>query len=170
MPSCLKYIDTCCMMMFINRNDKLRSIYSINDKKAESCTKTNYREFCIPMPAFGESIYKIREKSPRDYNDSFVEMNRLLDKEFLKITYLNSSEAFSLAKTISSAYDDDRDVISPMDALILASATTDDECDVFYTSDSKLISNSYVSETVEEWRSDHNMRSIKIKELSSILK
>ena len=59
----LKYIDTCCLMMFVNEKDALRKDYNIGRKKAESCVQRNLGPLSIPMPAFGEAIWMIRGKS-----------------------------------------------------------------------------------------------------------
>ena len=80
------------------------------------------------MPAFGEAICKIRDKSKGNAENAMLEMNRLMDVGFLAVRYLsNPYEIYGLARELSRSVNDQRDAVSPMDALILASATVDQE-------------------------------------------
>lgn len=172
MPSSLSYIDTCCVMMFVNKTDSLRSTYSIGNKKAEGCVKSGQREFCIPMPALGEAICKIRDKCGSERTmEALEEMNRLMDEGFLRVRYINDPSAtFGLARSIAREVDDDRDAISPMDALILAAAATEQDCSIFYSTDVKLVSDCNVSQIVNDWREGQGLGEIKLLGISSVLR
>ena len=66
--------------------------------------------------------------------------------------------------------EDERDQISPMDALVVAAAASDKECVALYTTDRQLISDISVSEIVDEWRNERNYPLFKIKHVSNIIK
>lgn len=54
----MKFIDTCGVLLFINRKDMLRPHYNLGNKPAESCVVKAEKQFCIPMPALGQVVYK----------------------------------------------------------------------------------------------------------------
>jgi hypothetical protein len=54
--------------------------------------------------------------------------------------------------------------------LILASAAADKDCSVFYTSDSKLLTDSSVSKAVDEWRSSSDYGEMKVMDIADALK
>lgn len=84
-PSGMKFIDTCAVLLFINRRDMLRPHYNLGNKPAESCIAKNEKQFCIPMPALGEVVYKVHEKCGNDADDILKELNRLIRKDFLNV-------------------------------------------------------------------------------------
>ncbi len=158
-------------MMFANRNDQLRKDYNIGKKPAEGIVYKNQGRYSVPMPAFGEAICKIRDKDHDRYSDVLIEIDRLIQYGFLEIRYImNPSETFSIAKRISYEASDDRDQISPMDAFIVATATTDPDCKSFCTTDSRLVSDSNVIETISEWREGHGYPEMNIMGVENILK
>lgn len=166
----LSYIDTCCLMMFVNRGDSLRRDFNLGSKSAENCVKKNITSLCVPMPAFGEAICKIRDKSKGNAEDAMLEMNRLMDTGFLAVRYLsNPYEIYGLARELSRSVNDQRDAVSPMDALILASATVDQDCRLFYTTDVKLYAGCKVLDTVSEWCESMGFDKMNVKQLSRIL-
>ena len=157
-------------MMFVNRDDSLRKDFDIGSKYAENCVRKNIRSLCVPMPAFGEAICKIRDKSKENAEDSMLEMNRLMDAGFLTVRYLsNPYEIYGLARELSKGVNDPRDAVSPMDALIIASATVDQDCRSFYTTDAKLFTECRVKDTVSEWRENLGFDTMAILQLSKIL-
>ena len=167
----LRYIDTCCLMMFINDRDIFRNYYGMGKKRAENCMSKALRPFTIPIPALGEAVYKIRDKSGEKWMDSLKELNRLIDLGFLNITYLqNSTELYKVAKELCRPVNDDRDRISPTDALIVAAATVDPDCSTLYTTDSVIITDTHLTEYITAWREDIDFPPLAITDLSSILK
>ena len=112
-----------------------------------------------------------REKTSGRTTLPFGELQRLIDIGFLDVVYLsNPSQLYRFAGELCSPVHDERDVISPMDAQIVAAATVDSRCTVFYTTDVKLISDSRVNDRVKEWREDNGMEPLKIMDVSSILR
>ena len=157
-------------MMFVNKDDSLRKALDIGTKAAENCVRKNIRSLCVPMPAFGEAICKIRDKTKEKAKDGLLEMNRLMDSGFLSVRYLgNSYQVYGLARELSKDVNDPRDAVSPMDALIIASATADQDCRTFYTTDVKLFTECRVSDTVSEWRENMGFEPMAISQLSRIL-
>lgn len=153
--------------MFVNKNDALRSAIGVGRGSIDSILKN--KSFCIPMPALGESFHKIREKNPKDCMDILNVLVDLLNSRFLETRFIGDPAAtFSLAKTISAATDDERDQISPMDALIAASAATDQTCSSLYTTDSRLISNANVSDDITSWRDSRGFPPLAIRDVSEL--
>ncbi len=156
-------------MAFVRKDDVLRDLFGINKGRIDSILKN--KTFCIPMVSLGEAFHQIRKKDPKCYSEPLNELNRLLDSGYLVTRYINdSTSTFSLAKEISAEVRDRRDQISPMDALIVSSAATDQTCSQFYTSDVKLISNSRVSDLITEWREDRHYCKMKILDASSLFR
>ena len=167
----MKFIDTCGVMLFINPRDMLRRDYDLGTKPAESCVGKNERQFCVPMPALGEAVYKVHEKNGDDADDILKELNRLMKKEFLRIRFINNpSKTFQIARQLSSEMDDDRDSISPMDALILATAITEQDCVAFYTTDTKLISDTRVRDIISESRNDLGFPEMRVCDIDDVLR
>lgn len=163
----VSYADTCLLMMFVRKNDALRKIFDVGRGSADSIFKK--KSFCVPIVSLGEAFHQIRQKDPNCYDDPIKEMNRLLDKGFLKTRFIsNPRSTFSLAREIADFTSDDRDQISAMDALIISSAATDQTCSLFYTTDSKLTSNSNVTDIIDDWRSDHDYDKMSIVDASSL--
>ena len=166
----LSYIDTCCLMMFVNKTDRLRNELGIGQKSADKCVKRGVGNFCVPMPAFGEAICKIHDKAKDRTADVMNEMIHLMDTGFITVRYLNNpSDVYGLAKTLSKDVDDKRDAISPMDALIVAAAAVEQDCRVFYTADVKLQTEFAVSDAVSEWREHHDFDPMVIKPIDVVL-
>ena len=109
-------------------------------------------------------------EKPQRLKEPLDDLNRLLDKGRIKAEYIKSQEVFAIAKEISSEKEDVRDQISPMDALIVSSAAVDDSCSRFYTTDSRLISNSEVSDIIGEWRDNMGYRPMTIMDVSDIFR
>ena len=167
----MKFIDTCGVMLFINQKDMLRRDYNLGTKPAERCVGSNEKQFCVPMPALGEAVYKVHEKFGDDADDILKELNRLMKKDFLRIRFINNpSKTFQIARQLSSEMDDDRDSISPMDALILATAITEQDCIAFYTTDTKLISDTRVHDIISESRDDLGFQGMRICGIDEVLR
>lgn len=167
----MKFIDTCGAMLFINKNDTLRPHYNLGNKPAESCVARNEKQFCISMPALGEAIYKIHDKCGTNAEDALKELNRLIQKDFLRVRFINNpSKTFQIAKQLSSEMDDDRDSITPMDALILATAITEQDCIALYTTDTKLILDTRVKDIISESREDLGFQQMRVCDIDDILR
>ena len=123
------------------------------------------------MAAFGEAICKVRDTCRDDIMQTMTEMNRLMDEGFFNVMYIsNPSAVFRIAKDLSAGRKDGRDEISPMDALILASAVCEKDCDTFYTSDIKLLRDTNVQEIVCNERMDLGYEPLNIREVVEILR
>ncbi len=158
------------MMIFADVKDKLRKDYGIRQKGIDKILKKSHPNLVIPMPALGEVFVKIRDKCGDRRNDVISEMNRLFDCNVVSPIYIKSSEdTFNLAKTFSKKANDDRDQISPMDALIVATAIVDKNCKVLYTTDSTLITDTAISEKMDEWRAQNNYDPLTIKDITEII-
>ncbi len=156
-------------MMFINKNDSLRRVYDINRKPAD--VLFGKHKFALPMPAMGELICKTRDKHPDDYKDSLDEMCRLIDRGFLDVRFIsNATDVYGMAKDLVREPQDSRDRISPMDALILATAVTDQDCESFYTTDSKLIYDARVHEITNDYRDSLGFKKMRVADISDLLK
>ena len=84
----MSYVDTCVVMMSVNKDDELRKKIGVGRGDIDSILGNG--SFCIPMVALGESLHMIRQKNPRDYEESLSESNRLLDKEFFETRFLKN--------------------------------------------------------------------------------
>ena len=145
MPPGLKYVDSCCVILMIDRDDTHRNDYGCGRKRFEALFPKNTR-FSVPEVAMGETVMKIMEKRPASFQAAMQEYERLAGSGFLSVSYIRDpSFTFGLSKEISKERADPRDRISAADALILACAAADKDCSVFYTSDSKLLTDSFVS-------------------------
>lgn len=122
------------------------------------------------MPAIGEVFCKIRDKC-KDSQEAILEMNRLFDNNIVSPAYLNDGEEiFALAKEFSKIREDDRDQISPMDALIAAAATVDRRCTYLYTTDNVLISDITIYDSIKEWRTGKGYPQLTITDITDIVK
>ena len=167
----MKFIDTCGVMLFINRDDALRRHYNLGKKEAESCVAKNEKQFCIPMPALGEAVYKVHEKCGNHADDVLKELNRLIRNDFLTIRFINNpSKTFQIARQLSSEMNDDRDSISPMDALILATAITEQDCVALYTTYTKLILDTRVKDIISDSRDDLGFQPMRVCDIDDILR
>lgn len=109
------------------------------------------------MPALGEVFCKIRDKCKDNSNEVLLTLNKLMDDGYFRTRYIsNPYDTFELSKRLSNRRRDSRDLISAMDALILATAIVDPDCTEFYTSDTKLVSDSNVSEIVADYRENND--------------
>lgn len=154
-------------MMFINKKDALRTANGIERKPIDKIITD--RVFYVPLSAIGETFHKIGEKEddPEYRIEIYEEMQRLMTKNFLNIAHIRSGiDVFSNAKTIMEKNNgDDRDCISPMDALILAVAISDCECKSFYTTDQKLLFNYELKEFIKAERCARGLEDITIGDL-----
>lgn len=158
------------MKMFIDRKDILRRDYNVRDNEIEKSLK-KHDQLGLPMPAFGEVICKVRDKCGDNVHVVLKEMNRLMDDGIIVPCYLkNASATFNIAKELANIVEDDRDQISPMDALIAASATTDPCCTILYTTDIQLITDSRVSDIINDWRDERDYKPLAIRDISNILR
>lgn len=157
--------------MFAYRKDRRRIENHLGSKPAEGCVARNERHLHFPMAAFGEAICKVRDTCRDDIMQTMTEMNRLMDEGFFNVMYIsNPSAVFRIAKDLSAGRKDGRDEISPMDALILASAVCEKDCDTFYTSDIKLLRDTNVQEIVCNERMDLGYEPLNIREVVEILR
>lgn len=165
----VSYLDTCAVMLFVNKDDELRNNYGIGKKAASVAVCRNHHQLCVAMPALGEVFHMIRQKCGSNYMGPLKELNALLDSRFLETRYItNPGSVYSLAGRLVRETRDSRDSISAMDALVVATAATDPECTRLYTSDVALVSVSSVSDEVEGWREDQGYKKLAIRELSDI--
>ena len=158
--------------MFIDQKDPLRYGYGIrySSKIESSLISRNRGILCVPMPALGEVICKVKDKCDGRESEIMTELYRLLDNT-IHIRYIrDASDTFGLAKAFSKDVSDDRNRISPMDALITATATVDPDCSVLYTTDSILLSDARVSEIIDDWRCNNEYGSMSIRDVSDIIK
>ena len=157
--------------MFINDRDPIRNDYGMKKKKAENCVNRSAYPFTIPIPALGEAVCKLHEKTGDRWNDVMCELDRLIGIGFLNTSYLQDpAELYAVARELCEQTDDQRDMISPTDALIVAAATVDPNCCALYTTDSSILSVLSTSEKVSDWREEHHYRPLRIHDPSSILK
>ncbi|MBR6204878.1 MAG: hypothetical protein IKQ60_07540 [Candidatus Methanomethylophilaceae archaeon] len=170
MPAESKYVDSCCVILMIDKDDTHRDDYGCGRKKYEALFPKNTR-FSVPEVAMGETVMKIMDKRPGSFQMAMQEYERLVGLGFLNVSYIRDpSFTFSLSKEISKERADSRDRISAADALILACAAADKDCSVFYTSDSKLLTDSFVSKAVDEWRSSSDYDEMRIMDIADALK
>ena len=164
-------LDTCVMQMFADSRDALRSRYGIRAGNIESSLRRNHERFMIPVAALGEVISKIRDKKRDRAPEALTEIIRLLDADVVAPLYIrNGYDTYNLAKEMSSSVRDGRDYISPMDALIIASAVTEPVCSAFVTSDKTLASDSKVFLIANEYREQYGYNQFKVKDIDEILK
>ncbi len=170
MPSGLRYVDSCCVILIIDKDDTHRKDYGCGKKKGEALFPKN-TWFSVPEVAMGETVMKIMDKRPGSFQAAMQEYGRLVESGFLRVSYIRDSTfTFDLAKEISREKADYRDRISVADALILACAAADKDCSVFYTSDSKLLTDSSVSKAVDDWRSSSDYGEMRIMDIADVLK
>ena len=119
----------------------------------------------------GEAVMKIMDKRPSSFQAAMQEYERLVRSGFLSVSYIRDpSFTFSLSKGISKEREDPRDRISAADALILACAAADKDCSTFYTSDSKLLTDSFVSEAVDDMRCGSGYEEMRIMDIADMLR
>lgn len=160
------------MKMFIDRKDSARKDNGIRGNDIEKSLK-NHNQLALPMSAFGETICKVMDKCGEDSESVLLEMHRLMKKNVVIPCYIKSeyaSDVFTIAKNLSIIKCDDRDRISPMDALIAASATVDQRCTTFYTMDSTLLSVSEASEIIDGYRDEKDYSHLDICHIDTILR
>ena len=170
MSSELRYIDTCCVILIIDKDDNHRKVYGCGRKKGEDLFPRNTR-FCIPEVVLGEAVMKIMDKRSESFLAAMQEYHRLVGKGFLTVDYIKDpSFVFDLSKKIAREKEDSRDRISPSDALILACAAAEKNCRIFYTSDSKLLTDLSESKAVDDWRLNNGYEKMEISDMDDILK
>ena len=157
--------------MFADFKGSARRDYGIRMNGIENSLIKNHGLLGIPMPALGEAICKIRDKCKDRASDVLLEMNRLMDKGIITPYYIqNAQETYGLASRVSIETEDDRDQISPMDALIVAAAAVDPKCSVLYTTDSTILTDVTLSEMIDGWREDKGYKNLAIQDISGIIK
>ncbi len=160
------------MKMFIDRKDSARKDMGVRGNDIEKSLK-KHNQLAIPMPAFGETICKVMDKCGDDSEEVLSEMHRLIKRGVVIPCYIkpeDASDVFTIAKKLSTIICDDRDKISPMDALIAASATADTRCSTFYTMDSTLLSVSEASEIIDKYRDEKEHSRLEICHIDAILR
>ena len=123
------------------------------------------------MPALGEAFHMIRTKCGERSKEVLEELIRLIDAGIVTIRYIrDAGDTFGFARDLSRECEDERDMISAMDALITAIAASDPDCRVLYTTDSKLLTDSHVSETLAAFREERRSPAMSIRDVSDLLK
>lgn len=125
------------------------------------------------MFALGEATYKVREKCRSRAPEVISEMYRLIDTGVLEIRHLDreiAQKAYGLAKQLVDIEGDERDYVSPMDALIVATAVSDPDCSKFYTTDKTLLVSAKISEIINGWCEDNGLPTICISDISDVIK
>ena len=148
------YIDTCYLMALVDPNDKLRSKSNIGRGKAESITG-NLKSIKVPLPAYSEALCKTEDHYLGDRDrqiEIYSELNRLRNKGFIEVEYINDPEVLKLASEMAKYMSDDRDQMSIMDSLIVATASADPECRSYYTEDVQEIRNARIWDLCTEFR------------------
>lgn len=125
----------------------------------------------IPVSALGEVISKIRDKKRDRAPEALLEIIRLLDADVVAPLYIrNGYDTYNLAKEMSNTVRDRRDFISPMDALIVASAVTEPMCSAFLTSDKTLISDEDLPLIANDYREQHGFGRFTIRGVAGLFK
>ena len=156
--------------MFVDEQDQLRRDLGVGNKPGETLVKRG-TSFCIPMPAVGEFIIMIHSKKHDRFKTIIETFDKMVTKALLNPRFISDAKsAFEIAKELSESVSDYRDKITPMDALILSLAVTDQDCETFYTTDSQLNTLSRVSEIVYTWREDLGFPEMSIKPIADIIK
>ena len=149
----------------------MRKQHSIRTNKIESYLGRNHGIIGIPMAAFGEAICKVRDKRKDGSLEVFSELIRLLDAGVITPFYIKDGyNTYDVARKVAEPGWDARDNISPMDALIVASAIAEPSCTLLVTSDQTLTFNSKVSRIAREYREQRGYSPFKIKDVDVILK
>ena len=117
----MSYVDTCCLMMFINRRDGVRKATGTTAiRNVESLFGRSPPRFLVSIPALGEIVQKVHDKHRCDGTemDTYAELVRLMDGGFIEPRYLQYGQDVSrlFNRIMSAGITDDRDLISPMDA------------------------------------------------------
>jgi len=166
----MKFLDTCVVQMLADKRDSLRRTYKYRANEIRSSLKKEGGEFAVPMAALGEAIIKIRDKNGIRSEEPLLELHRLLSAEVLKPYYIrNAYDTYQMARDIVRGTDDARDNISPMDALIVASAIAEPMCSTLVTSDKSLISNDTISRISLDYREEKGYAVLNITDLPSII-
>ena len=153
----VSYIDTCYLIVLIDPTDKMRSEAKIGRGRAESIVG-NLRSLKVPLPAYSEAICKTGDYYQKDRDARlrlYEELDRLRSRGFVEVEYIKDPETLRLASEMARSRTDERDKMSIMDSLIIATATSDPECRTFYTTDDKCLHNSEVWELSREFRERH---------------
>lgn len=165
------YIDTCVLKLLVDEKDSLRKDKNFRKRAPELLLRKNAVPLCVPMPAFGEAVCKIKDKCGDRGRDVFLELDRIMDNGTVVPRYLSDARAvFGLAKELSEDSQDDRDLISPMDAFIVAAAAADPECNLLVTSDTSLILDARLADAVASFREDRDFDTLQIKKYPAIFR
>lgn len=171
----MSYVDTCCLMMFINRRDSIRrATRTTAIRNVESLFGRSRPRFLVPVPALGETVQKVHDKHRCDGTemDMYAELVRLMDGGFIEPRYLQHGRDVSrlFNRVMSVRIEDDRDRISPMDALITATAAVDPECGTMYTTDRDLMNNTILKNKVGRWRDENGYSPMQIDNIMDIMR
>ena len=169
----MRYLDTCSILLLVNRTDSLRTELGIRSRKnGDALVRREHGRFVAPVPALGEVVQMLHLKCGRnDESEAHSELMRMMRSGFMEPRYIRDGEnALMLARhLVADNGHDDRDNVSAMDALVTATAAVDPECDMLYTTDNELRRNERVLETVQDWRYGMGYRMMKIQTLDNIL-
>lgn len=159
-------------MMMVNKDDPIRTRHGCGRKSAESMVIRNHPMFRLPVPAVGETVCKLYDKIDDDgFRASLQELKRLIDRGFFDKAYLRpNQDLFYLAREFSKAKPDDRETISMMDALIMATACVDPDCVTVYTSDFRLGTSKDLRDAISEYRKEHGLGNLSVHTLDAIIR
>jgi hypothetical protein len=90
MPSGLRYVDSCCVILIIDKDDTHRKDYGCGRKNGEVLFPKNTR-FSVPEVAMGETVMKIMDKRPGSFQAAMQEYERLVGTGFLRVSYIRDS-------------------------------------------------------------------------------
>ena len=170
----MNYIDTCCLISFIDKKDRMRkSTRTDTVRNIESVFGKSNPRFKIPVPALGETVHKIHDRGwPMETEmDAHSELIRLMRNGFIEPQYIQYGEDVSrfLHMVMSRDLDDERDRVSPMDALITSMAVADPGCRVLYTTDKSLYSNFMLMDLVQGFRDEKEYDPMQIIDIRTVM-
>jgi len=135
-------------------------VYKANAKELGKIKSGTRKErYKVPVPVVGEAFLKLNDK--RDLNvkrNAFKLLENLIARKRIElIAFGRDSTAFGFAKELMDHCNPThyrQDLLSPMDALIIADAMIDNECLKIYTNDSMMLMDLSLHERVNEIRSN----------------
>jgi len=138
--------------------DKTDDVYKENANELGKIKRGIRKErYKVPVPVIGEAFLKLNEK--RDLNvkrEAFKLLEHLIAKNRIElIAFGVDSTAFGFAKDLMDHCNPthyQQDILTPMDALIIADAIIDNECSKIYTNDSMMLMDMSLHEKVSEIR------------------
>lgn len=170
----MNYIDTCCLISFIDKRDRIRRITKTDRVgNIESVFGRHNTRFIVPVPALGETVQKIHDKgwSHGAEVDAHSELVRLMRTGFIEPLYIRYGWDVSmfLHRVMSVRVDDERDRVSPMDALVTSMAVSDPDCGALYTTDRTLTTGNHLDDLIMEFREEMGYNPIRIIDIVDIM-